>query len=175
MTPANIKEKVERYLTKDNIENEIILDGIEESISWLGNMGYVINTINEEFEEKLFYTLPKDVLGVIKVEDIEEETYYENWKVDGNLIRFGETGKYRIFLNRNPIFPTGIDEELDIHPLLQYAILDYVKGFCKVTIDDTSEDGHRLMQKFKEDALKAYKMIRRNRDNVKQWRVIRSG
>ena len=173
MTPKNIQNKVQRYLNRDNVEDNQIIDAIEEAINWLGRMGYLIDTVIMEYEGKKFYHLPQDLISVLKVEDVEEETYFSDYKIDGNLIRFAEDGKYRIFAERQPKVPGGMEDELKMHASLQYAVLDYVKGFCKVSIDDRSEDGHRLMQKFQQDSLKAYQAIKRGRNSPANWKVIR--
>ena len=117
--------------------------------------------------------MPDDLISVIKVEDTDGEEYYKGYLIDGKLIRFEDAGKYRVFGERQPQVPAGPDEELALYPLLQYCVLDYVKGFCKVSIDDTSQDGHRLMQKFQQDALKAYQSIRKGRNSPSNWKVIR--
>ena len=173
MTPNEIKAKVERYLNRDTIDIEHINDALEESINWLGRAGYIIDTLIFDAEEKEFYELPDDLISVIKVEDTDEEEYYEGYLIDGKLIRFEDAGKYRVFGERQPQVPDGPDKELALYPLLQYCVLDYVKGFCKVSIDDRSEDGHRLMQKFQQDSLKAYQAIKRGRNSPSNWKVIR--
>ena len=173
MTPNEIKAKVERYLNRDTVDIEHINDALEESINWLGHAGYIIDTLIFNAEEKEFYELPDDLISIIKVEDTDEEEYYEGYLIDGKLIRFEDAGKYRVFGERQPQVPAGPDEELTLYPLLQYCVLDYVKGFCKVSIDDTSQDGHRLMQKFQQDAAKAYRSIKSDRNSLMSWRVER--
>lgn len=175
MTPEEIKTKVERYTKKSDIDIDYIMDAIEESINWLSNMGYIIDSIKDNYDAKEFYELPNDIVGLIKVEDVEEDEMVEDYVVDGNLIRFGEEGEYRIFAERQPKIPSSSDEELELHPSLQYAILDYTKGFIKVSTDDRSEDGHRLMQKFQEDSVKFYQSIVRGKNNVTSWTVKRRG
>ena len=173
MTPNEIQEKVQRYLNRDTVADEQIMDAIEEAINWLSRMGFLIDTIEKEYEGKDFYELPEDLIAIFKVEDVEEETYLRDYKIDGNLIRFAEDGKYRLFAERQPKVPESMNDELEMHDSLQYAVLDYVKGFCKVSIDDTSQDGHRLMQKFQQDALKAYQFLKRGQNTPTSWAVRR--
>ena len=173
MTPNEIKEKVERYLNRDNVDLNSITDGIEEAMNWLGNMGYLINTINMVVEAEEFYELPEDLISILKIEDPEKKEIVTDYIVDGNLIRFKEQGEYRVFAERQPLTPLDESTELELHIMLQYCVLDYVKGFCKVSIDDTSQDGHRLMQKFQQDSLKAYQAIKRGRNSPTNWKVIR--
>lgn len=172
MTGDDIKDKVERY-TNMSVSDELILDAINEAINWLGNMNYIIDviTISPKAEEE--YQLPPDLIKIMSIEDTEEDVYYQNYLIDGDIIRFKDEGEYKIYAQRNPNEIDSISEELPLHSMLQACVLNYAKGYTKVTRDDTSEDGHRLLEKFEKDATKAYEVLKRNQKTQSKVTVIR--
>lgn len=172
MTGNDIKDKVERY-TDMTVSDDLILDAINEAISWLGNMNYIIDVITISPEAEKEYGLPSDLIKILSIEDTEKDFYYENYLIDGNIIRFKDEGNYMIYAQRNPDEIDRMSKELPLHSMLQSCILNYVKGYAKVTIDDTSEDGHRLLQKFEQDSVKAYQTLTRNQKTPSKVRVIR--
>jgi len=173
MTGTEVKNKVERYINT-TCDEDLILDAIEDAINWLGSMGYIIDTVLlEGVEADEFYELPSDLIKVLKVEKPDDKEYYYDYLIDGDLIRFADDGKYRIFAQKNPSMISAIGDELNMHPMLENCIVTYAKGFIKVTIDDSSQDGHRLLQKFEKDSLKAYLTLKRNQKTPANFSVIR--
>lgn len=172
MTGRDILEKAERYIGRKPDEL-VVIDGIQEAINWLGNKGYIIDTINVNATAKQRYDLPSDLIRIIKIENQKENKYYYNYILDGNRIRFGDDGEYKIFAEKHPFLIENIDKDLNLHSMLEGCVLTYVKGHCKVVLDDTSEDGHRLLKKFKEDAVMAYRTLKRGQANPSKVKVIR--
>lgn len=174
MTGNDIKDKADRYTSAD-ITEDTIIDAIQDAFNWLGSKGYIIDTLLlEDIDADTFYSLPKDLVRIIKVEKPEENEYYYDYLIDGNMIRFGSEGTYRIFAERNPPMVNDMTTELPLHPMLANCVSNYAKGYAKVSIDDTSEDGHRLLQQFRQDAMLAYNTLKRNQSSPTQWKVIRN-
>jgi len=171
MLGTEIQTKAERYIDADISDNSI-LDGIEEFLNWLGNKGYVEGTILLDVEEDTFYTLPYNIIRITKIEDPEEDEFYYNYIVDGDKIRFGDEGTYRIFAKKHPSI-SALADSLGLHLMLEGATLKYVKGYCKLEIDDTSQDGARLVTEAKEDATRAYQILKRNQKEPSTVKVIR--
>ena len=78
MTGKDIKKKVSRYL-ESKFDDELIIDGIEEILNWMGEMGYVEGIIDLNAEAGTFYDLPDDLIRIVKVEKPENNTYYYNY------------------------------------------------------------------------------------------------
>lgn len=172
MTGNEIKDKIERFFDI-KVNSKLIIDGIQEAINWLGNMGYIIDTILLEAEEETFIGLPVNLIRIIKVENLDENEYCYDYKVDGDLIRFKEEGNYRIFAERHPSEITSLDEELSMHSMLSNCILTYVKGFIKLSNDDENKVGWEYIKKFQQDSIKAYQLLKRNQSNPTKWKVIK--
>ena len=174
MTGNDIKSKISRYVGKEP-DDDIVLDAIEDAINKLGNMGYIIDTIAFEGAEKNeFYKLPKDLIRIVKVEKLNEDKYYLNYLVDGIRIRFGDDGDYRIFAEKHPQQLDSLNDEIEMHPMLQNCVKNYAIGYVKVSIDDTSEDGHRLKEQFMQYAERAYRTLKRNEKTPSKIRVERN-
>ena len=171
MTGIEVKKKVHRYL-ENKFDNELILDGIQEMISWLGEMGYIEGTIDIKAEPNNFYQLPEDIIKIDKVEIPEENAYYEDYLIDGMKIRFEDENNYKIFAKRLPIIE-NIEDDLTLHRMLENSVVKYVKGFCKMQVNDQSQDGARLQQEAKKDAVKSYRMLKKNQSPLKSFKVIR--
>ena len=172
MTGLDIKEKVERYIN-GIVDDNIIIDGIQEAINHLGIKGRVVDTIEVEAESGEVYDLPSDIIRVIKVEIKDENKYYYNYMIDGLMIRFQEEGIYTIYAKKHPFVVGNINIELELHPILENCVLDYVKGFAKLVFDDNSVDGLRLTEKFERDSLQAYNVLNSNKRGIGKVRVVR--
>lgn len=172
MTGQELKDKVERY-TDMTFKRDTIIDAIQESINKLGIRGHIIDTIDIEAESEEFYELPKDIIRVIKVEVPEDSVYYYDYLVDGNLIRFHEDNFYRIFAEKHPFKYQNLNEELELHPMLQDCILTYVKGYIRLSNDDKNEIGWNYMQQFREESMQAYEYLKRNQQTPSKIRVER--
>lgn len=174
MTGQDIIEKTKRYISREP-DTDLVIDAIQSAINWLGNKGYIIDKIDIEAEPDGFYEFPEDIIRVIKVEIPAENKYYYSYIIDGNLIRFQDKNEYRIFAEKHPFKYQNRHEEIPMHPMLQGCVEDYVKGYCKLSIDDTSQDGHRLIQEFKENSAKAYQVLKRGQKTPAKVRVQRHG
>jgi hypothetical protein len=172
MTGNDIKDKVERY-TDMTLSEDKILDGINEAINWLGNMNYIIDVIAVSPEAKKEYDLPLDLIKILSIEDTEDDVYYENYLIDGNIIRFKVEGDYRIYAQRHPNKIDSISKELPLHPMLENCIITYVKGYIKLANDDENKIGWNYIEKFERDAQKAYQTLKRNQKTLTKVTVIR--
>jgi hypothetical protein len=173
MTGTEIKNKAERF-TGLNISDALALDGINEAIAWLGSMGIDINTqAYTSSTEETVYALPADNIKVIKVEttseEIDELVYYYNYVIDGTNIRFGDDGDYTLYYKALTLLST-IGTSLSLHLLLQYCIVDYLKGFILMREE---KDGGIWMQKFERDSVKTYRDLMGNKSGPQSIRVIR--
>ena len=174
MTGQELKDKVKRYMNKEPSDDDV-LDGIQEAMNELGVRNHLIDTEDISAAAKDENTLPNNYIRVIKVEIPEENKYYFNYLIDGNKIRFANEDDYKIYYQKHPETYKDLSEELPMHPMLQKCVLDYVKGHCKVIINDTSEDGHRLLQQFTEKSMMAYEVLTRNQKTPSKVRVYRHG
>lgn len=175
MNGQEIKDKVERYLDM-TLKDNLIIDGIQEAINKLGIKGHVIDTIlleEIEIEEGEFYNMPSDWIRVIKVEKPDDNEYYYNYLIDGDLIRFQEVNKYRIFAQKHPFKYNDLDDNIDLHPMLVSCILDYVKGFVRLTNTDQNKVAWQYVRKFEEDTLQVYQLIKRDQKAPSRVRVDR--
>lgn len=172
MTGEDIKEKIERY-TDLTLRREKILDGIQEAINKLGVRNHIIDTIDIEAEKEQPYEMPKNFIQVIKVEIPEESKYYYNYMIDGNLIRFKNGNKYRIFSQKHPFDYENLNEELKIHPMLQSCILTYVKGFVRLSNNEGNEVGWNYIKQFNEESREAYQILKRDQKSPSTIKVFR--
>jgi hypothetical protein len=172
MTGTDLKNKAERFLNLQ-IKDSVALDGIQEALNWLGSMGYAIDTITYyDAEEDTFYGLPDELIEVIKIEttnDSGDKIYYNNYIIDGDMIRFGEEGDYVMFAKKKPKLE-DIGDDLNVHTLIQYAVLSYLKGFILIKND---KDGSDYLQKFERDAVKAYRDLSKNKSGQNTVSVVR--
>lgn len=173
MTGNDIKNKVERYMDGYTPSDDKILDAIQDAMNWMGNIAGLVNVIDYEAEADVQYDLPQDLIRIMRVEIKDENVFYYNYTIENNVIRFKDANDYKILYTKHPTEYINLNNELFLHPMLENCILTYCKGFIKVTINDTSKDGQRLMQKFEKDAVKAYRTLKRNRKSPTKVKVFR--
>lgn len=160
MTGAEIKRLAGLYIPGIEIEDSEAVAVINEALSILGDLGLVYGQITVEAEAGDWLYLPEDAT-IVSVVLERDNSAYVNWKIRGNRIMFEDSGEFTINARRVPPLLTEILDEPDIHPMYQRCIVNYLRGFFKVKDDDTSQDGHRMLAKFEEDAMRTFNILRR--------------
>lgn len=171
MFAIEIKELAELYIPGLEIDDGEAVSVINEALSILGDLGLVYGKITVEAEKGKWFYLPEDAT-VVSVVTKADDAPYMHWKIRGRAIMFEDSGTYVIHARRIPPPIQNILDEPEIHPMYQQCIVTYLRGFFKVRDDDSSEDGHRLLGKFEEEALRAFNALRRQQ-YPKEVKVIR--
>lgn len=175
MTGSELKAQAEKYLSS-TIDDADALQAINEALLWMGDLGLIYGTITVSATAGTFYTLPDELTKIIRVEDIDNNVYYYNYRLRGNDIAFKDAGNYLILARKMSAGLSLIDDEIDVHPALQRCIIDYVRAFVKLKDDDTNPDGLRLMAKFERDVQIMSNMLKDGRNRgPEQVRVMRHG
>lgn len=162
MTGQEILEQAARY-NGFSIDEGDALAYINEALARLGEMGYVFGVIEVEAERNVSYLLPQNAINIVRVEDKDSRRAYYGYRKVGDEIIFLKDGEYVIYARKMPEPLDFIDEEPDVPPLYHPAIVMYVRGMTKLQDDEMNPDGHRLIQKFEEEAARAYQMLMRER------------
>lgn len=139
-----------------NIESPYAIRYINEAINQLAleydtamNKGFTTITVdNVSWNE-----LPKDVVVIKKV--TRDNTAYNSFIVDGNMIRFYDIGTYEIEYLKMPTPLTTETDEPDINSLYHYAIALFVASRERSRLfSDEDNDCLRLMSEFVNNAAK---------------------
>lgn len=171
MTCAKIKAAAELYCgaSATNDQTLIILN---EALAEISDMGLCFSTSTITAIKDTWYNIPSDATFVLNVTDAEG-TYYTNYLIQAQKIKFPVDGTFYLTYRRQPVELTTINDTPEVHPVLQNALVTYMKAYLKLRIDDESVDGQNLMNKFQQQVMRAYKILSRRSNNNSSWTVIR--
>ena len=171
-TAKDVKDVARIYMRKELTDNEvktILNNGIDQ----IGGKGLAHGKAEIEADKDEWHALPEDVIGPLYVTD-ENDNLYNNWQYLDGKIKFADKGKYEVVARRMPKQIESVDEEVDLDRLYKPALVAYLGGFSKLTDDDHSPDGARLMQDFERMAAQAFNSLIDSRRPT-QVRVFRHG
>jgi len=173
MELSEIKESVEEFVDV-SLNDETIINGAREALSLMAVRSFLVDTVTDEFEADEKYELPDEFVRVIKVEKPDENKVIDYWKVDGNMIRFRDDGKYRIYAHRSSHMPKSIEDDISLHPMLIEKVKKYLQGYVMVAHDIDREYGMQVMHElFLQEVQLAINEIKRGQKSPAQWRVKR--
>ncbi len=161
MTGNDIKEHLELYLST-TVDSEKVVLIINECLALIGDLVLCYDEIELSPGDGGWDQLPENTTAVVSV--TLDGKAYDNWTSRGTSIHFGELGVFNAVIRRMANEIKSLNDSIDIHPLFKPALIFYTRGIWKIIEDDTSQDGHRLLEQFKEESLKAYNIIKRIRD-----------
>src|SRR5690606_15360682 len=118
------------------------------------------------------YVLPPDALHIVRVEHRDNRRPYDGRRLVGAEIIFHDTGHYPVYARRMPPPLPSFEDEPSVSTALDQAIVFYVRGMAKLKDDDASPNGHALLQRFEEEATRAFRQLQRSR-SPRTIRVIR--
>ncbi len=161
MTGNDIKNYLELYLTTTVDSDKVVLI-INECLNIIGDLALNYEVIEVTPGENGWGKLPEDTTAVVSVE--QNGKPYDNWTTRGLSIKLGSLGVYDVVLRRMIPQIEELADEIKIHPLFKSPIIAYTRGMWKVIENEDSQDGHRLLEQFKEEALKAYNILKNVRE-----------
>jgi hypothetical protein len=174
LTGNEIKASVDAYVHAPQTASDTLLY-INEALDKISDQGLVFATVEINAEAKTWYEFPNDCTSIIEVE-VETENAdkwnYYRWQLEGNQIRFADAGTYTIYARRQPEHLLDLTLEPAVNRIYHQAIVTYGKGWSKLKENDESMDGHKKMDEFQQDVLKAFNTLRRKRGPM-TWMVIR--
>lgn len=171
MTGEKLRTEAIRY-NGFNITEDDAIAYLNESLRRLGDMGLVYGQIDVSAQAGVGYALPPDLLHVVRVETQGSRLPYDGFRMVADEILFNRNGDFTIYARRMPSPMEFIDEEPDVPVLFHNALLLFLRGMTKLQDDETSQDGHMLVQQFEEEAAKAFRSLQR-KSSPRQVRVIR--
>lgn len=172
MTGKELKEAAETMLGGGTLSTEQTILWTNEALDEISDQGLCYGEVEVDATAGEWYQMPEDVTSIIRIEE-PMGTVYNHWKQRGyNEIGFDDSGKYTVIARRQPEKIITLDDEVKVHPTLQRTVITFLRGMFKLSINDESADGHRLMADFKEQLTRAYNILRRNRQPM-SWKVDR--
>lgn len=159
MTGVQAKEQAELYVGAE-IEEALII--INECLNIIGDAA-------SHFDEEdipiaavtngTWVELPSDTTSIIKVEN-DSGIPISEWESRGTRLRVltggVPDGDYSAIIRRMVPVLADLEEEIDIHPLFNTAIVLYLRSFAKLADDDSSPDGDKQLQMFNAELAKAH-------------------
>ncbi len=167
-----IVDEAENFLPI-SIDNDDAVMIINESVNQMGVLGLAYGevTIDYDKSEEAWTVIPNDAITVIHVVDEDGNPYYR-WQYEDNLIRFAESGTYKVAARKLPESIEKLTDIIDLNSLYKSALVSYMRGFIKLRDDDHSPDGVRLIGEFRELAASTFNTLIRKR-KPSQVRVVR--
>ena len=161
MNVAQMRQSAEKYCGTA-IEDDILLTAVNEALESIGDLGLI-------FDEKelllsvagTWYELPDTTTNIVNV--FKEGKPYSQWQTRGYEIKFADAGDYVVTLQKMPEYVEVGADIPECHLLFHKAIVTYLRAFIKLTKDDSSQDGHKLMDLFYKEVERISAILQRNR------------
>jgi hypothetical protein len=172
VTGTEVIQAVKDY-TGITLDNATALRVINEALTKVSDRGMVYGFIEIAATAMTWYEMPNDATFLWSVED-SDGYLYVNYQAAGLRIRFKDSDTYGLTSRRQPIAMENLASPLGLHPIFEDCVVTYCRAFAKLSENDESMDGLRLMQEFKQDVILGFNTMRRN-TSPSRWTVSRRG
>lgn len=162
MTGLEAKKLLDTYLSVD-AEPELVLTIINEALNLIGDLALHVEEYSIDFGELTGWVdLPSNTTSIQSVSMNDQQI--QNYEIRGMKISFENPGTYDVVIRTLLPELVKLEDEIEIHPIFNSAIIAYLRGFYKMMEDDASQDGMRLLAEFKEECLKSHNTLDRIRN-----------
>lgn len=158
VTEDQVREIADDYLGT-TVAEEDLLHYVNAALNELGDMALLMATTQLAYTDTgVWQDLPA---GLTKIEDVRDSdgNRYRNFVVRNGKIQFGDTGTYSIAYRYIAPHLDDFDSDIPIHRAYLTALASYAIAQQKLRDDDNSPDGLRHVEKFKQDADKAFRTL----------------
>lgn len=162
MNGIEIKKAAENYID-EFIDDPEAVTAINRALNLIGDTALIYEQAEADIPRaREWFPLPDSVTNIREVEDQNGKSY-EHFRVRENLISFDHPGMYTIHYRRLPRPIGGIYDTPEVHPAFHQVLVTYVIAWWKLKDDDSNPDGIRHMEQFKEDTMRVFGTLRRQR------------
>jgi len=162
MTGLEAKRHLDVYVGVDS-EEDLVLLIVNEALNLIGDLAFhteehsLFSRVESEWLD-----LPENTTNIQSVSMDGQQI--QNYEIRGLKIRFENSGTYDVVIRTLPPKLEDLEDEIEVHPVFNSAIIAYLRGFYKMMDDDTSQDGARLLAEFKEECIKSFNTLERIRN-----------
>jgi hypothetical protein len=157
-TGTNIQDIAELYTgTTISDANAVLI--INMAFNELATLGLSIK--KEELTDVVANTaetLTAGTYGVMLVLD-SDDNEYKLWEYDDGDITLKAAGDYTVISFFHSPDIAAVANSIGLDDKYRACLVKYLSGFVKLTNNDTSPDGHKLMQEFVQLATQTYNSI----------------